>query len=128
MTVERCAAWIALDVEIDRLTLRWATLEAQVARDHGWLLLGAEARQALPEAAEMFQIDDELDVLSNWRDAALGPLSQLPAKNLRDVAGKLAVAARLLQREAMRAQPLVDAVLMELGQLQCLACGAPEAL
>ena len=36
-TVAQCAAWVALDFEIDRLALRWAKLEAQMTRDHCWL-------------------------------------------------------------------------------------------
>lgn len=113
-TVRRCEAWVALDLEIDRLTLRWGKLEAQAARKHGWLVLSTAARRALPEAEEMFQIDDALEGLSELRDAALEPLSQLPADGLDEIASKLAVAARLLQREDMRARPLVDAALKDL--------------
>lgn len=124
-TIKQCAAWIALDLEVDRLTLRWAKLEAEMARDHGWLNLEASARRALPEAAEMFEIDDALDALSDQREAMLARLVRLSAASLHDIASMLAVAARLVRHEDIRALPLLETVLTRLAGLKCPECGTP---
>ena len=123
-TVAQCADWLALDLEIDRLALRWAQLETLMARDHGWLTLGHAERRALPEAAEMFEIDDRLEALSRQRERMLKPLSRLHANTLHAVASKLVIAARLMQHDENPAQPFVASAVRELPQLRCPGCGA----
>ena len=123
-TVAQCAAWIALDLEIDRLALRWAALETLMARDHGWLALSQAERRALPEAAEMFEIDDTLEVLSCRRERMLKPLSRLAGDTPHAAVSKLAVAARLMLQEESPAQPFVANVVRELAEMRCPGCGA----
>ena len=123
-TVAQCAAWIALDVEVDRLALRWAKLEAQMTRDRGWLTLSHAERRALPDAVEMFEIDDKLEALSDQQERMLAPLSRLPSNTLHGVASKLVIAARLLQHEDSPAQPFVASVVREMAQMRCPDCGA----
>ncbi|MDP3745620.1 MAG: hypothetical protein Q8Q88_01090 [Phenylobacterium sp.] len=126
-TVARCAAWLALDLEIDRLAVRWSQLETLMARSHRWFALTPAERRALPEAAEMFVIDDTLEALSRQRERMLQPLSRLKADTLHGVASKLAVAARLLQHEDNPAQPFVASALRELADMGCPGCGAAYA-
>ena len=51
--------WIALDLEI------------------GWFALTPTERQALPQAAEMFETDEMLEAKSHQREQMLQPLSRL---------------------------------------------------
>ncbi len=123
-TVARCADWTALDLEIDRLALRWAELETMMARDHGWLALSQAERQVLPEAAEMFEIDDTLEVLARRRERMLKPLFRLAADTPHAAISKLAVAARVMLQEQSPAQPLVASAVRELADMCCPGCGA----
>jgi hypothetical protein len=123
-TVAQCMEWIALDREIDRLALRWSKLEAQMVREHGWFALTLAERQALPEATEMFAIDDRLEALARQRERRLKPLAHLPAETVNAVASKLVIAARLLQHEENPAQPFVASVVQELASMRCSSCGA----
>jgi hypothetical protein len=123
-TVARCADWIALDLEIERLTLRWSKLETLMMREYGWFALTEVEQRALPEAAEMFEIDARLETLSFQRDRLLKPLSRLPADTLRGVASKLVIAARLMEHEENPAQPFVASAVRELADMYCQVCGA----
>ncbi|MGA0602784.1 hypothetical protein ACO2Q3_18900 [Caulobacter sp. KR2-114] len=118
-----CAAWLALELEIDRLAVRWAALEAFAARNSQWFSLTPEQRLALPGAAEMAAIDTTLERLSSERERQLEALHRLRSRTLHDVASRLAVAARLMQHEEHPAQPLVDKSLRELARLKCPGCG-----
>lgn len=107
-----CGRWMALDVEIDRLSLRWSALEGHFVAEAAWFQLNAAQRRALPGAAEMFEIEDRLEALSQERDKRLELLMQPKATDLREITAKLAVAARLLMHDDGPAQRLVaDAVL-----------------
>ena len=122
--VPHCAAWMALEVEIDRLARRWAQLETVLSREHSWFALSSAERRALPEAAEAYEIDDRLESLSQQRERMLEHLSTLKAATLHGVASKLAVAARLMQDEGNPAQPFVASAVRELAQMCCAGCGA----
>ncbi len=122
--VARCANWISLDLEIDRLARRWARLETRMARDHGWLALTHAERRALSQAAEMFEIDERLETLSRQREQMLQPLSRLQADTLHGVASKLVIAARLMQQEENPAQSFVAGAVRELAQMRCPGCRA----
>ena len=123
-TVAQCAAWIALDLEIDRLARRWSQLEALMVRDHRWFALSHAGRRALPEAAEMYEIDDRLEALSRQLEQMLQLLSERQAGTLHGVASKLVIAARLMRHEEHPAQPFVASAVRELPQLRCPGCGA----
>jgi hypothetical protein len=123
-TAARCGAWVELDLMINRLALRWARLETQMTHDHHWFALTSEERRALPEAAEMFDIDETLETLSLQREQWLKPLSQLKVDTLHDVVSKLVIAARLMQHEDSLAQPFVASAVRELARMRCPGCGA----
>ena len=123
-TVAQCAAWIALDLEIDRLARRWSQLETLMAYEHRWFALTHAERRTLPEAAEMFEIDDALEALSDQRERMLQPLSRLKADTLHGIASKLAIAARLMQHEESPAQPFVASALRELADMCCPDSGS----
>jgi hypothetical protein len=123
-TVAHCADWIALDLEIDRLTVRWSNLEAVLVRGYGWFSLTSVARRTLPAAAELFEIEDRLEILEQRRERSLEQLSHLPANTLHGVATKLVIAARLLEREEHPAQPFVASAVRELSDMCCAGCRA----
>ena len=97
--VARCAEWLAIDRESDRLSLRWAALEARLIAEHRWFELSAVEQRRLPQAAELLEIEARLDRMSDEREARLEALAGLDARDLQGVAGKLAVADRLLRHE-----------------------------
>ena len=101
-TLARCAAWLALDSEIDRLSRRWAELETQMAREFDWFALSSEERRAIPQAQEMFELEERLDQLSDERELRLNALAERMAEDVRSVASKLAVAAHVLPQEGQR--------------------------
>jgi hypothetical protein len=123
-TVALCGDWIALDLEIDRLTLRWVKLEALMVRDYGWFALTDAEQKALPAAAEMYEIEAMLGALSRPRERLLRPLAHLPAETLHGVASKLVIAARLMEHEENPAQPFVARAVRELTDMKCPGCGA----
>ena len=122
--VAQCADWIALDLEIDRLTVRWSNLEAVLVREYGWFSLTSAARRALPAATELFEVDDRLEILLLRRERLLKPLAQLRANTLHGLATKLVIAARLLEHEENPAQPFVASAVREMSDMRCPGCGA----
>jgi len=59
--VARCAEWLALDAEIDRLGLRWSDLETILVRQKRWERMTPEERGELLPSEEMDAIDDRSD-------------------------------------------------------------------
>jgi hypothetical protein len=118
-------AWLLLDSEINQLALQWARLETQMAREFGWLALSQVERRALPQAAEMFEIEERLDQLSDERENRLTSLAKLKAKDLHGVASKLAIAAQVLRHEGGPAHQLVADAVNALATRCCPDCGAP---
>lgn len=70
--VARCAEWLALDAEIDRLGLRWSDLETILVRQKRWERMTPEERGELLPSEEMDAIDKLLSRCSSsgrrgWR-------------------------------------------------------------
>lgn len=125
--VARCAQWLALDLEIDRLSLRWSALETTAVREFNWFTLSRAQRRTVPLAAEMDQIDAQLDALFKVRKQGLKTLAKLPARDVHGVASKLVVAARISQYEDGGAHRFIDEAVRTLAALKCPNCGAPYA-
>ena len=123
--VARCSEWLALDLEIDRLSLRWSTLETQAARDFDLFRLPSAARRALPMAAEMHDIDARLETLFKARSKGLKALRRMKPIDGHGAASKLLVAARASQYEGGEIHDLVMEAVEVLATLKCPACGAP---
>lgn len=92
-SVADCERWLATNAEIESLSGRWAKLEDHLVKRHRWLKLTERQRCALPEAQDLFDIDERLEVLHAERDALLRRLPTIQAMSVRGLAGKLAVAA-----------------------------------
>ena len=122
--VARCAEWLAIDLESDRLSLRWAALETRLVDECGWFSLSNVERRGLPQAAEMFEIEERLDRLSDEREQRLAALASLRAQDLQGVAGKLAVGARVLLHTGGPVHQLVADAVRVLASHHCSHCGA----
>ncbi len=107
LEVDPWRAWLELDAEVGRLSGRWSEVETWLAREWGWFALTPAERHSLPQAAEMFEIDRRIEELCEERDRLLERLSATPASDMGAVAGKLAVAIRLLEDEEGLAHRLV---------------------
>jgi hypothetical protein len=117
-----CKEWLAIDGEIDGLSRRWARLESRMVRDFNWFALSPEERRSIPQAREMFELEEGMDQLSDERERRLTSLVKLKAKDLHGVGDKLAVAARLLQYEGGPAYRLVADAVDDLAARRCPAC------
>lgn len=106
----RCATWLADSFETDRLTLRWSRLETLVLR-------GSRSSRRAASVAQMAEIEARLAVLDDARDRGLEALAKHPARTMHEVAGKLAVAARILDGEG---GPVHDIVAEAVGVLEAL--------
>lgn len=123
--VARCTDWLAADFERDRLSRRWAALEAWLAEERRWFSLSEAERRRLPEAAEMFEIEERLDRLSEELEQRLESLTHLKATDLHGAASKLVVAARVLLHDAGPSHGLVADAVKVLTTQRCPDCGAP---
>lgn len=110
----RCSDWLTIDTEIGRLSRRWSELEIQMARDHGWFKLSTDQQRSLPQAAEMFEIETQINDLCERRDRQLDKLVALKTTGIEEVVGKLTIVVRLLEDEDGPAHSLLADALREL--------------
>ena len=126
--VARCAEWLALDAEIDRLGLRWSDLETLLARrkrcEHMTPGECAE-RGALAPSEEMDAIDKQLEPLFEQRRAWLEALPTVRAGDMDGVVAKLEVALRVMVHQQGDGYDLFKATMEELRTARCPNCGAP---
>ena len=123
----RCADWLTLDLEIDRLSLRWSSLETQAAREFDWFKLSSEKRRSLPMAAEMDDIDNRLGQLFKDRAKGLRALRRMKATDAHGAASKLVVAARMSQHDGGDVHAFLAEAIETLAAVKCPVCGAPFA-
>ena len=123
--VARCAEWLAIDFESDRLSRRWAALEAWLVEEWRWFSLSEVERRGLPQAAEMFELEERLDRLSEELEQRLESLVHLKAIDLHGAASKLVVAARVLLHDAGPTHRLIADAVQVLTTQHCPGCGAP---
>lgn len=125
--VARCASWLALDLEIDRLSKRWSELETQAVYQFDWFKLTSTQRRRLPMAQEMDEIEGRLSELFNVRRAGLAVLRKLRPTDIHGTASKLAVAARVSLYESDELHGFLAESVAMLATLTCACCGAPYA-
>jgi len=113
-SVIACENWLALHAEHQRLARRWSRLEAQLAQTHNFLILSRSQRRQLPEAAELYAIDDRLEELHEQERTLLALLPTLAATTPLGLAGKLAVAAiEVCPEENEEAHHLIASILRD---------------
>lgn len=125
--VARCAAWLALDLEIDRLSLRWSELETEAVREFGWFNLTRAQRRRVPMAREMGEIDHRLTDLFKARKSGLAALKRIKPTDIHGAASKLVVAARLSLCGGEDVNGFIAEAVGALATLKCPCCGAPYA-
>ncbi|RRN62185.1 hypothetical protein [Caulobacter sp. 602-1] len=123
--VARCAEWMALDAEIDRLGLRWSDLEAILVRQKRWERMTPEERGELLPSEEMAAIDAQLKPLFEQREAWLEALPKVRARDMHGVAAKLEVALQVMVHQQGDGYDLFKATMEELRTARCPNCGAP---
>ncbi len=120
--VARCAEWMALDAEIDRLGLRWSDLETILEKR--WERMTPDERAALSPTQEMDAIDDQLEPLFEQREAWLEALPAVRASDMHGVVAKLEVALRVMVHQQGDGYDLFKATMEELRIARCPYCGA----
>lgn len=123
--IARCAAWLALDAEIDRLGLRWSELETILVRRKRWERMTPEERGELLPSEEMDAIDKQLKPLFDQREAWLAALPAVGARDLYGVAAKLEVALQVMVHQQGDGYDLFKATMDELRAARCPHCGSP---
>lgn len=123
--VARCAEWMALDVEIDRLGLRWSDLETILVRQKRWERMTPEERGELLPSEEMDAIDKQLEPLFEQREAWLEALPAVRATDTHGVVAKLEVALRVMDHQQGDGYDLFKATMEELRTARCPNCGSP---
>lgn len=121
----RCAEWLALDAEIDRLGLRWSDLETILVRQKRWERMTPEERGELLPSEEMDAIDEQLKPLFDQREAWLEALPKVRAHDMHGVAAKLEVALQVMVHQQGDGYDLFKATMDELRTARCPTCGAP---
>jgi len=125
LAVARCAEWLALDAEIDRLGLRWSDLETILVRQKRWERMTPEERGELLPSEEMDAIDEQLKPLFDQREAWLEALPKVRARDLHGVVAKLEVALQVMVHQQGDGYDLFKATMEELRSARCPNCGAP---
>ncbi|WP_184715249.1 hypothetical protein [Caulobacter sp.] len=123
--VARCAEWLALDAEIDRLGLRWSDLETILVRQKRWERMTPEERGELLPSEEMDAIDKQMESLFDQREAWLEALPAVRANDMHGVVAKLEVALRVMVHQQGDGYDLFKATMEELRTARCPNCGAP---
>lgn len=122
--VARCAEWMALDAEIDRLGLRWSDLETILVRQKRWERMTPEERGELLPSEEMDAIDKQMEPLFEQREAWLEALPTVRATDIHGVVAKLEVALRVMVHQQGEGYDLFKATMEELRTARCPNCGA----
>lgn len=123
--VMRCAEWLALDAQINRLLSRWSDLETILVQQRRWERMTPEERVAMTPTEEMNAIDEELkplfDLQRDWLDA----LPNLRANELKGAVAKLEVALQVMIHQQGDGYDLFKSAMEDLCVTRCPNCGTP---
>lgn len=120
-----CDEWLALDAEIDRLSLRWSDLETVLVKEKQWHKMTPDQREALLPTEEMQAIDERLKGLFEQRRQGLDALPALVARDMRGVTSKLHVAVKVMDHQRGDGLELFRGAVGEMQGVLCAHCGAP---
>lgn len=116
--LQACRAWQACRAEYDDLTKRWQALETYLFRQYNWSRLSRRQRAAIPEAAELDQIDDRRDELSDHEQQLLMLVLRTSATTPHGLAAKLTVAGSIVHPyENAEGHNLIKSVLRDLRRI-----------
>ena len=121
--VGRCAQWLTLDFESDRLARRWAALETQAVADFDYFNLSDSERLRLPMGPEMDAIEKQLDQLFNRRKRLYRAITKMTPANVHEAASLIVIAARIEIHDPGPTAPLVRRAMEFIAQATCPRCG-----
>ena len=121
----RCDEWLALDAEIDRLSMRWSDLETVLVKEKQWHKMTPDQREALSPTEEMDAIDEQLEGLFEQRRQGLDVLPILVARDMRGVASKLQIAVKIMGLQRDDGFELIEGAAREMQGMRCAHCAAP---
>lgn len=123
--VTRCAEWLALDAQINRLLSRWSDLETILVQQRRWERMTPEERVAMTPTEEMNAIDEELKPLFDRQRDWLDALPKLRAHELKGAVAKLEVALQVMIHQQGDGYDLFKSAMEDLRITRCPNCGTP---
>lgn len=121
----RCAQWLTLDFESDRLARRWAALETQAAAGFDYFRMNERERLALPMGPEMAAIENALDVLFGRRKRLYRAITRMTPTTIHEAASLVVIAARIEVHDPGPTAPLVRKAMDFIDRGTCPRCGEP---
>ena len=123
---DRCGTFVATDIRIRRLLMRWSDLESDAAKNHNWFKLSRKEQLELPQGREMAEIDKVLPGLFREREKLLKALPRSAANDVTGVAAKIAVAAKAIDPEDHEeVHHLLTGATRDLAAMRCPGCHQP---
>lgn len=122
--IGRCAQWLTLDFESDRLARRWAALETQAAAGFDYFQMTDLERLRLPMGPEMAAIEKALDVLFGRRKRLYRAITRMTPTTIHEAASLIVIAARIEVHDPGPTAPLVRKALDFIARGACPRCGA----
>lgn len=122
--VDRCGTFVATDIRIRRLLMRWGDLESDVIKNHNWFGISRREQLELPQGQEMARIDKLLPGLFRERAKLLKSLPRSAASDTTGVAAKIAAAAKAIDPEDHEeVHFLLVGAARDLAAMRCPGCG-----
>jgi hypothetical protein len=123
---DRCGTFVATDIRIRRLLMRWGDLESDAAKNHNWFKLSRKEQLELPQGQEMAQIDKVLPGLFREREKLLKALPRAAATDPTGAAAKIAAAAKAIDPEDHEeVHFLLSGTARDLATMRCPGCHKP---
>lgn len=124
--VDRCGTFVATDIRIRRLLMRWGDLESDVVANHNWFKLSRKEQLELPQGQEMARIDKLLPGLFRERRKLLEALPRSAATDPTGAAAKIAAAAKAIDPEDHEeVHFLLSGAARDLAAMRCPGCHQP---
>ena len=123
----RCAEWLKLDRESDRLSELWAALEGEAVARFDYFHMDEQERLGLPMGQEMAAIRRQLDALSLRRKRLYRAITDLTPADIHEAVDLLVMAARINERDPSPTSPLIRKVIEALADRTCPDCARAYA-
>ncbi|KRB42055.1 hypothetical protein [Phenylobacterium sp. Root700] len=123
---DRCGTFVAIDIRIRRLLMRWGDLESDAAKNQNWFKLSRREQLELPQGAEMARIDKILPGLFRERRKLLEALPRSAATDPTAAAAKIAAAAKAIDPEDHEeVHFLLSGTARDMAAMRCPGCHQP---
>lgn len=120
---DRCGTFVATDIRIRRLLMRWGDLESDAAKNYSWFKLTRREQLESAQGQEMARIDRELSRLFREREKLLKSLPQSVATDPTAIAAKIAAAAKAIDPEDHEeVHHLLSGATRDMAAMRCPGC------